>query len=170
MIPLIGTIGPNQSACPPELYEFGIQLGQRLGSMGYTVVCGGMGGWMEAVCRGVKETAQSTHRTIGILPSGVASDANPYIDIVIPTEMGTARNAIIVNAAEVLIAAGGGAGTLSELAFAWQRGKRVLCIVGFGGWSEKLAGQHLDNRTGAHFIPVYSIEEIIHQLKMLLPT
>ncbi len=169
MVPLVGIIGPNADACNASLYDFGVRLGRALGTAGYTIVCGGMGGWMEAVCRGVKSAGDTPlGRTIGLLPTDSAADANPYIDIVIPTGLGTARNVLIANAAEVLVAAGGGAGTLSEIAFAWQRRKPVLCVTGFGGWAERLAGQAIDTRRGGALIPVESIDEILFHLRRLV--
>jgi uncharacterized protein (TIGR00725 family) len=83
---------------------------------------------MEAACRGAKECGGAT---VGILPGADRSDANPHVDIAIPTGLGEARNALVVRAADALIAIGGGYGTLSEIAFALKAGKRV---VGLGTW------------------------------------
>ncbi len=167
--PLIGIIGPNASLCPPALYHFGEALGRRLARYPVGIVCGGMGGFMEAVCKGVKSAPHAfSGPTVGILPSETPQDANPYIDIVIPTGMGTARNVLIVNSAALLIAAGGGAGTLSEIAFAWQRRKTVLCVQGFGGWAEQTAGRQLDSRADGLLIPVSSIEAIDTYIQQFL--
>jgi uncharacterized protein (TIGR00725 family) len=92
------------------------------------LICGGLGGVMEAACRGAKQTGGTT---VGILPGDDRSAANPYVDIVIPTGLGEARNAIVVRSADALIAIGGAYGTLSEIAFALKAGKRV---VGLGTW------------------------------------
>jgi uncharacterized protein (TIGR00725 family) len=92
------------------------------------VVCGGLGGVMEAACRGAKDAGGMT---IGILPGTDRSAANPYVDVAIPTGLGEARNALVVRAADAVIAIGGGYGTLSEVAFALKAGKRV---VGLGTW------------------------------------
>jgi uncharacterized protein (TIGR00725 family) len=83
---------------------------------------------MEAACRGAKEAGGTT---IGILPGIDRSAANPFVDIAIPTGLGEARNALVVRAADALIAVGGGYGTLSEIALALKAGKRV---VGIGTW------------------------------------
>jgi uncharacterized protein (TIGR00725 family) len=83
---------------------------------------------MEAACRGAKE---SGGRTVGILPGADRSAANPYVDVAIATGLGEARNALVVRAADALIAVGGGYGTLSEVALALKAGKRV---VGLGTW------------------------------------
>ena len=83
---------------------------------------------MEAACRGARGAGGTT---IGILPGTDRSAANPYVDVAIPTGLGEARNALVVRAADALIAVGGGYGTLSEIALALKAGKRV---VGLGSW------------------------------------
>jgi uncharacterized protein (TIGR00725 family) len=92
------------------------------------LVCGGLFGVMEAVCRGAKETGAVT---VGILPGDDRSAANAFVDVAIPTGLGEARNALVVGAADALIAIGRGYGTLSEIALALKAGKRV---VGVGTW------------------------------------
>ena len=161
----IGIIGPNKSMCSIELYDFGVELGKRISSPERVFVCGGMGGFMEAVCKGVKQSPDTFNgQTIGILPDAVSDNANAYIDIPIATGQGIARNIIIVNTANIIIAAGGGAGTLSEIAFAWQQKKTVLCVTLFDGWAKELAGKNLDNRADGLLIPVSSIDEILKHL------
>jgi uncharacterized protein (TIGR00725 family) len=83
---------------------------------------------MEAACRGAKEAGGTT---IGILPGTDRAAANPFVDVAIATGLGEARNALVVRAADALIAVGGGYGTLSEIALALKAGKRV---VGLGTW------------------------------------
>jgi uncharacterized protein (TIGR00725 family) len=92
------------------------------------VVCGGLGGVMEAACRGAKEAGG---QTVGILPGSDRAAANEFVDVAIPTGLGEARNALVVRAADALIAVGGGYGTLSEIALALKAGKRV---VGVDSW------------------------------------
>lgn len=157
----IGIIGPNHKMCGKDLYDFGILLGRQIATTERTIVCGGLGGFMEAVCKGVKQSQDTfSGQTVGILPDDTSAQANPYIDIAIPTGAGIARNIMIVRTADILIAAGGGAGTLSEIAFAWQLGKTVLCVTRFKGWAKELAGRDLDIRHSGLLIPVHSIEEI----------
>lgn len=161
----IGIIGPNNSGCSKGLYEFGVDLGKHLSSRDRVIVCGGLGGFMEAVCKGAKQSDKTfCGQTIGILPDAVNDNANPYIDIPIATGMGIARNIIIINSADVIITAGGGAGTLSELAFAWQQKKTVLCVTLFDGWAKELAGKNLDSRASGLLVPVNSIDEILKHL------
>jgi len=83
---------------------------------------------MEAACRGASGAGGTT---IGILPGTDRSAANPFVEVAIPTGLGEARNALVVRAADALIAIGGAYGTLSEIAFALKAGKRV---VGLGTW------------------------------------
>ncbi len=91
-------------------------------------MCGGLGGVMEAACRGAKEAGGTT---IGILPGTDRAAANRFVDFAIPTGLGEARNALVVRAADALIAVGGAYGTLSEIAFALKAGKPV---AGLGTW------------------------------------
>ena len=103
-------------------------MGRLLAEGGAAVVCGGLGGVMEAACRGAKSAGGAT---IGILPGADRAAANPFVDVAVPTGLGEARNALVVRAADGVIAVGGGYGTLSEIAFALKAGKRV---VGIGSW------------------------------------
>ncbi len=84
---------------------------------------------MEAACRGAREGGGTT---VGILPGSDRGEANPYVDVALPTGLGEARNALVVRAADAVIAVGGGYGTLSEIALALKAGKPV---VGVGTWS-----------------------------------
>jgi uncharacterized protein (TIGR00725 family) len=162
----IGFIGPNKSACTREIRAFGIKLGKRLASPDRVLICGGMGGFMEAVCRGAKESVNTfSGQTIGILPGEDSSRANEWVDVPIPTGMGIARNIIIVRSADILIAVGGGAGTLSEIAFAWQLKKKVLCVTRFDGWAKELAGKSIDARNKDLLIPVKEVDEVVEYLK-----
>jgi uncharacterized protein (TIGR00725 family) len=161
----IGIIGPNNKMCSKELYDFGVQLGRQIASKDRTFVCGGLGGFMEAVCKGVKQSPDTfSGQTVGILPDDTSDNANPFIDTTVATGQGIARNIIIVRTADIIIAAGGGAGTLSEIAFAWQLEKKVLCVTLFEGWAKELAGRNIDDRQNGLLVPVKSIDEIIKHL------
>ncbi len=161
----IGIIGPGESLCSRELYSFGQRLGGAIAAPDRIFVCGGLGGFMEAVCKGIKQSPKSfAGQTVGILPGENAEAANPYIDLPIPTGIGEARNLLIVRTADILVAGGGGAGTLSELAFAWQFGKKVLCVDLFEGWARNLGDKDLDARQKKLLIKVNSIGEIMEHL------
>ena len=113
-------------------------VGRLLATRGAIVVCGGLGGVMEAACRGAKSVGGIT---VGLLPGSDRRDANPWVDVAIPTGLGEARNALVVRAADVLIAVGGEFGTLSEIAFALKTGKPV---VGLGTWRLERDGLERD--------------------------
>jgi uncharacterized protein (TIGR00725 family) len=103
-------------------------VGRDLAARGAVLVCGGLGGVMEAACRGAKEAGGLT---VGILPGTDRVAANAFVEVAIPSGLGEARNALVVRAVDALIAVGGGYGTLSEIALALKAGKRV---VGLDSW------------------------------------
>ena len=109
---VIGVIGPGR--CSGKVKKNAEIIGQAIASAGATLVCGGLGGVMEAAAKGAKANGGIT---IGIIPSDQKSDANKYIDIVIPSGIGEARNLLIIRTADVVIALPGMFGTLSEMAF-----------------------------------------------------
>jgi uncharacterized protein (TIGR00725 family) len=92
------------------------------------VVCGGLGGVMEAACRGAKEAGGTT---VGLLAGSDRTHANAYVDVAVPTGLGEARNALVVGTADAIVAVGAGYGTLSEIALALRAGKPV---VGLETW------------------------------------
>ena len=110
---LIAVIG--SSSCSAEVAAWAETVGRLLAERGAVLLCGGLGGVMEAAARGAK---QRGGLTVGILPGADPGDANPYIDVPLATGMGEMRNALIVRAAQAAIAIGGGWGTLSEIAMA----------------------------------------------------
>jgi uncharacterized protein (TIGR00725 family) len=103
-------------------------VGRLVAERGAVVVCGGLGGAMESACRGAK---QAGGLTVGLLPGSDRAEANAFVDVALPTGLGEARNALVVGAADVVIAVGRGYGTLSEIALALRAGKRV---VGLDTW------------------------------------
>lgn len=120
-------------------------LGAALVEGGFRLVTGGMGGVMEAACRGAR-SARSYREgdTVALLPGHDAAAANPYADVVLPTGLAHARNALVAHA-DALVAIGGGAGTLSEMAMAWIHGRLVVAFR-LPGWSGKLADAPIDDR------------------------
>lgn len=137
---MVAVCGPNEAT--PEEERHAEALGAALAARGCTVVCGGRGGVMAAVCRGAKRAGGTT---IGILPGYDRRAANPWVDYAICTGMGEARNAIVVATADVVIAVGGGLGTLSEIALALKLGKRVVSL---GSW--RLEAGRLARQDAAH--------------------
>jgi uncharacterized protein (TIGR00725 family) len=125
---LIGVIGGSQAA--PDILDLAEQLGKLIARSGNILVCGGLGGVMEAACRGAKKEGGIT---VGILPGPSRAEANAYVDLAIATNMGHARNAIIAHTCDVLIAVDGRYGTLSEIAFGLALGKRVIGLRSWDG-------------------------------------
>lgn len=118
----IAVVGGGE--CAPQVRDLAHSLGRLLAEQGHILLCGGLGGVMEAACCGVKEAGGLT---VGILPGGRA-DANKCVDIVIATGMGHARNVIIVKSADAVVALPGEEGTLSEIALALKMKKRIISL------------------------------------------
>ncbi|HEY1594608.1 MAG TPA: TIGR00725 family protein [Thermoleophilaceae bacterium] len=127
-------IGPGDAG-PGEVFDTAEELGRLLAEAGAVVVCGGLGGVMEAVCRGARSAGGLT---LGILPGSDRREANPYVEVAVPTGLGEARNALVVRSADVVVAVAGGYGTLSEIAFALRDGTPV---VGVGTWELARGGE-----------------------------
>ena len=117
-------MGPGEAS--DEQAAAAEQVGRLIAEAGALLVCGGLGGVMEAACRGASEAGG---RTVGILPGVDRAAANPFVEVAIATGLGEARNALVVRSADVLIAIGGAYGTLSEIALALKAGKRVIGIA-----------------------------------------
>lgn len=120
---LIGVIGGSSES--ENVLKLAYEVGRLIAQADCILVCGGLGGVMEAAAKGAKEGGGLT---VGILPTGSRLDANPYIDIAIATNMGHARNAIIAHTCDALIAVGGKFGTLSEIGFGLALGKPVISL------------------------------------------
>jgi uncharacterized protein (TIGR00725 family) len=133
---IIAVIG--NSSCSPEEARLAEAVGEQLAQRGATIICGGLSGVMEAVCRGAKSKGGVT---VGVLPGEDASMANSWVDIPIVTGVGYARNMAVVKSAQAVIAIGGGYGTLSEIAYAL---KSNIAVIGLNTWSLALDDQVLD--------------------------
>jgi uncharacterized protein (TIGR00725 family) len=146
--PIIAVCGAGH--CDAALAAQAEAVGRGIALAGAALVCGGLGGVMAAACRGARLAGGLT---IGILPGGDPRAANPDVLIPIATGMGHARNVIIVQTADVVIAIGGEYGTLSEIALARKVGRAV---IGLGTWSlgQGAAGQ-------PHLLAVQTPEEAV---------
>ena len=118
---VIGVIGGH--GCNAKVEQLAHKIGENIAKVEAKLVCGGLSGVMEAVAKGAKSAGGTT---IGIIPGEDKAEANPYIDIVIPTGLGFARNTLVVRTADVIIALPGEYGTLSEIAFALVLKKKVI--------------------------------------------
>lgn len=142
---VVSVIGGH--SCNAEAEQLAQDLGRELAKVVDILVCGGLGGIMKAVCQGFKSGGGLT---IGIIPSYNKKEANPYVDIVIPTGLGLARNVLVVKSADVVVALPGEAGTLSEIAYALQFG---IPLISLKSWD--IPG----------VIKVETVEEAIKEIK-----
>jgi uncharacterized protein (TIGR00725 family) len=169
MRPCIAVIGNARVACDDPRRALAESIGCALVDAGYRVVTGGMGGVMEAAHKGARGSSNWFDGAgIGILPGSDTSQANQFVDIAIPTGLDHARNVIVAHSAAV-IAIGGGAGTLSEMALAWTYG-RLLIGLRCGGSSELLAGSRIDTRVRYPCIPedqVFAADSAAQALDLL---
>ena len=139
MLRSIGVIGG--SSCEGEICDMAYRVGYLIGKSGTLLISGGLGGVMLHACRGAKDAGGLT---VGILPWG-KNEANPYVDIGIPTFYGLARNHLVVRASDVLIAIDGFIGTLSEISFALNEGKTVIALRSWNLEKERISrGRYLE--------------------------
>ena len=124
--PRIGVCGPSEASA--GVLALAEQVGAEIARQGGIVVCGGLGGVMEAAARGARTAGGLT---VGILPGSSAEEANPFIDVPIVTGLGEARNALVVHSSDAIIAIDGAYGTLSEIALALKMG---VPVIGLGTW------------------------------------
>ncbi|MGD9142335.1 MAG: TIGR00725 family protein [Dehalococcoidia bacterium] len=124
---IIAVIGGGE--VPPAIADIAEEVGREIARQGAALVCGGLGGVMEAACRGADSEGGLT---IGILPGENPDTANPYVKISIATGIGYARNAAVVKTARTVIAIDGSYGTLTEIGYALQSG---IPVIGLGTWS-----------------------------------
>ncbi len=124
--PQIGVVGASH--CSKDTAQIAQAVGYEIAGRGGVLICGGEGGVMRAAAMGAKKAGGLT---IGILPGNHFSDANRYIDVCIVTDLGHARNALVVHSSQVIIALNGSYGTLSEIALALRLSKPV---IGLNSW------------------------------------
>jgi uncharacterized protein (TIGR00725 family) len=134
---IIAVIG--NSSCSLEEAKLAETVGELLAEQDVTIICGGLSGVMEAVCRGAKSKGGLT---VGILPGQDSSTANPWVAIPVVTGLGEARNVVVAKSAQAVIAIGGGYGTLSEIAYAL---KNRIPIIGLNTWSLSRNGREDDS-------------------------
>jgi uncharacterized protein (TIGR00725 family) len=134
--PYVAVVGGSAAAL--DVCQVAEDVGRELARNGAVLVCGGLGGVMAAACRGAKAAGGVT---LGILPGDSRAETNAWVDVAVPTGMGEARNALVVRAADALVAVGGEFGTLSEIALALRLGKPV---VGIATWELAQHGRPVD--------------------------
>ena len=173
-LPSVAVVGSAQCASGDIRLALAEELGARVIDEGYMLVTGGLGGVMEAACRGARSSSSwSQGRIVGILPGHDPDKANPWVDVAVPTGLDLSRNVVVAHA-DALVAIGGGAGTLAEMALGWQL-HRLLIGMRTEGWSGRLADTRIDHRTRYPGIPddrvwgVDTVEDAIGALRRLLP-
>jgi uncharacterized protein (TIGR00725 family) len=120
----IAVIGAGNASS--ELRNLAFEVGREIAASGAVLVCGGLGGVMEAAAEGARGGAG---HTIGILPSYDADSANPHVEFAVATGMGEARNAIVVASAQAVVALAGEGGTLAEIGLALKLGRPVVALT-----------------------------------------
>ena len=133
LIAVIGGASPT-----PEMAAAAEEVGRQLAMRGAGVVCGGLGGVMEAVCRGA---ASEGGLTVGILPSNRAEDANEWVKVRIPTGIGIARNRLVALSGSAAIAIDGNYGTLTEIAYALVEN---IPVVALNSWELAIGGEPVE--------------------------
>jgi uncharacterized protein (TIGR00725 family) len=146
----IGIIGGSEAS--EQTRALAYETGKHIAGNGAVLVCGGLGGVMEAASKGASD---SGGMVLGILPSADKDSTNPYVTIAVPTGMGMARNALVVLASDALIAFPGAYGTLSEIGFALNAGKTVVYLP--GAWDLKKAGEVDSARFKEAFNPAQAV-------------
>ncbi len=153
-------IGSDGDHCPAGTYDAAREVGAQIAARGAVLVSGGLGGVMEAACKGAKDRGGTV---VGILPHEDMTYANPYCDIIIPTGMGFSRNYITAYSADSAIVVGGGAGTYIEACVAYQKGKPIIALTGTGGVADKIADTYLDDRKTVKVLAAASAKDAVEQ-------
>jgi len=126
--PYVGVVGPSEASEHERALAYAV--GRRVARIGGVVVCGGLGGVMEAAARGACE-ADPPGQTVGILPGTDRSAGNPYLTVAVATGLGELRNGVLVRSCDGVVAVGGSAGTLIEMAYALRAGLPVAVLHGW---------------------------------------
>ncbi len=136
-------VGFDKDHCPEIAYRAAYQVGLEVAKRGALLLSGGLGGVMEAASRGAKDGGGLV---VGIIPQDDKGAANEFCDAVIATGMGFARDFITAYSADVIIVVGGGAGTMIEIAAAYQKKIPIVAVKGTGGMADRLADTYIDDR------------------------
>jgi uncharacterized protein (TIGR00725 family) len=156
----IAVIGGSE--CSPEAAKLAEAVGHEIARQGAVLVCGGLGGVMEAACKGA---SQEGGLTIGVLPGDNRRTANPYVQIPIVTSIGYARNVAVVKSAQAVIAIDGSYGTLSEIGHALQSG---IPVIGLNTWALSINGQS-DNSIVTANNPKEAVNKAIELINTQFP-
>ncbi|UCH72382.1 MAG: TIGR00725 family protein [Thermoplasmatales archaeon] len=145
------------------LYGFALEVAEKIGRLvaqrGAVLACGGHSGIMKAACKGAK---LENGITIGIMPYG-KEEANEYIDIAIPTNIGNVRNFLVANSGDAVIAIGGRWGTLNEISFCMISEKPLILVKGTGGCVDKIIDGHVMQDVESNYYVANSAEEAVEK-------
>jgi uncharacterized protein (TIGR00725 family) len=158
----IAVIGYNKDRCTEHSRNIAFEVGKEIARSGSILICGGLGGVMEAACRGAKKYGGLT---IGIIPQEEFSFANKFCDVVICTGIGFARDIIVATSADGIIAIGGGVGTMIELGVGYIKNKLMVEVAGSGGVSDRYGGKFLDERK---IVPLMIAKDARSAVQMVL--
>lgn len=158
-------IGFGRDHCSEKAYNVAHDVGVEVARKGALLLTGGLGGVMEAASRGAKEEGGFV---IGIIPQDSKSEANDYCDAVIATGMGFARDFITAYSADAIIVVGGGAGTLIEVAAAYQKGIPTVAVRGTGGVADRFIDEYIDDRKIAPIIGEDTAERAVSRALSML--
>ncbi len=148
------------------LYRIAYEIGAMIAKSNNILVCGGKGGIMEEACRGAKE---NNGLTVGVVSGNKRGVSNRYIDVeIISGFINYAEDGIIISMADGVIALGGGAGTLQEIALSYRNKKPIVFLKNSGGWSDKLIEEYLDERKNIKFNSAKTSKEAVLLLYKLL--
>jgi len=136
-------IGFGKDHCPETAYQAAYQVGLEVVRRGALLISGGLGGVMEAASRGAKDGGGFV---IGIVPQDDKRAANEFCNAVIATGIGFARDFLTAYSADAIIIVGGGAGTMIEVAAAYQKGIPIIALKGTGGMADRLVDTYIDDR------------------------
>lgn len=142
---LVAVIGDASVSPGSSKYVLAEEVGRLLVDSGFRVLTGGLGGVMEAASRGARSSSRyQSGDTVAVLPGHDPAEANPFVDVVIPSGLDHVRNSIVAHG-DAVIAIGGGAGTMSEMCLAWIY-RRLIVALRVDGWSGRIADEHIDER------------------------
>lgn len=157
-VTIIGSSDANEIEC-----KTAFELGYYIAKKGWVLINGGRTGVMEASSKGSYEAGGIS---IGILPGDYIDGGNSYSTISIPTTIGFARNCITVASADVVIVVGGKTGSLCELTYAWQYGKKIIACSWIEGVSKEYAGKILDNKQSKPILKADNLEQVFNFLEI----
>lgn len=161
--PQVAIIGSSEA--DDALMKLAYEAGVVVAKVGAALVTGGRDGIMDAASKGCAEAGGIV---IAVVPGTSMDEANGHSHYVIPTGLGWARNVITAIAGDVILAIGGAAGTLSEIAFAWMYDRPIIALSAGGGWAARLAGECIDHRRADKIVDCRTIAELETTLRALL--